>query len=128
MTREAQSIDKINKRLKGLGPDKMLALRRQDFERVRSYWAARVGTWLAVDLEAWEREHALLLEFGWSVIWWDQDGKEVSETGHLVIKERMGYNNTTWVQGNRDVSDLPRYLAYTHIKYLALQLWRERAR
>lgn len=108
--RKPKDIDKINKRLKGQGADRLLALRRINFERVRSYWAARAGTWLAVDIEAWEREHALLLEFGWSLVRWDQDGKEVSETKHLVIKERMGYYNSTYVQGNRDVSALSSFI------------------
>ena len=74
-----------------------------DFERVRSYWAAQTGTWLAVDLEAWERDHTMLLEFGWSLVRWDQAANEICETGHLIIKERMGYHNTTFVAGNRDV-------------------------
>ncbi len=75
-----------------------------DFERVRSYWTAKRGTWLALDFESWERENSLLLEVGWSLVRWDAEGKEVNEQVHLIVKERMQYQNGTYVQGNRDVS------------------------
>lgn len=86
-----------------MGPDTGLTSRRLNFERVRSYWASKAGTWVAVDFEGWERENTLLLEFGWSLIRWDADGSEVNEPGHLIIKERMSYQNTQYVVGNRDV-------------------------
>lgn len=78
--------------------------RRMDFERVRSYWTAKRGTWFALDFESWERENSLLLEVGWSLVRWDAEGTEVNEQVHLIVKERMQYQNGTYVQGNRDVS------------------------
>lgn len=55
-----------------------------------------------MDFEAWERDHTLLLEFGWSIVRW-ADGEEVLEDGHLIVKERQAYQNHMWVQGNKDV-------------------------
>lgn len=79
-----------------------MTARRLSFERIRTFWAAKSGTWLAIDFEAWEREHTLLLEFGWSLVRWE-NGEEVTEDGHMIIKERQSFYNHTWVQGNRDV-------------------------
>ena len=102
-----------------------------DFERVRSYWVAKVGTWLALDFESWEREHSMLLEVGWSLFQWDDEGKEVNTMAHLIVKERMQYQNGTYVQGNRDVSCVDGRLHYTLLRtsrYMsALQLWSKRA-
>ena len=32
-----------------------------------------------------------------------ENGEEVTEDGHMIIKERQSFYNHTWVQGNRDV-------------------------
>lgn len=110
--------------------------RRMDFERVRSYWTAKRGTWLALDFESWERENSLLLEVGWSLVRWDDEGKEVNEQVHLIVKERMQYQNGTYVQGNRDVSRVlfvdgrwfGRWEALMSVLCgIALQFWTERA-
>lgn len=123
-----QSIEKVNKRLKGLGGDSRAGLQRLNFERVRTYWAARTGTWLAVDFEEWERESTLLLEFGWSLVRWDQAGTEVNELGHVVIKERMGYTNSQYVAGRRDVSVAANYiLTSSYLAIPALQFRSKRA-
>ena len=102
----AQNIDKNNKRLKGAGD--ILGLRRLTFERVRTLWAARLGTWCAMDFEAWDRDHTLLTEFGWSVARWPAAGLSGApgppevECGHLIVKERRHYTQT-YVANNKEV-------------------------
>ena len=102
--KRSKNIDKNNKRLKGAGD--MLALRRLTFERVRTLWAARLGTWCAMDFEAWDRDHALLTEFGWSAARWPADAPPGAEPararGHLVVKERRHYSQT-YVPNNKEV-------------------------
>ena len=71
---------------------------------MRALWADKAGTWLAVDFESWERDHALLLEYGWSLVKWDRAGNKISDTGHLIVQERMSFYNHVYVQGNREVS------------------------
>ncbi|KAJ3488380.1 hypothetical protein NLI96_g2905 [Meripilus lineatus] len=83
-------IEKNNKRIKGAQP--LLTARRLYFEKVRTFWASKRGTWISMDFEAWERDHTLLLEFGWSIVRW-ADGEEVLEDGHLIVKERQAYQN-----------------------------------
>ncbi|TFY64472.1 hypothetical protein EVG20_g5938 [Dentipellis fragilis] len=84
-------IDKNNKRLKGT--DTNVTARRLVFERIRSLWAEKRGVWCALDFEAWDRDHTVLTEFGWSLTKWE-DGKEIEEMGHLVVKEHQHYTNT----------------------------------
>ncbi|KAI0069959.1 hypothetical protein K474DRAFT_1680524, partial [Panus rudis PR-1116 ss-1] len=84
-------IDKNNKKLKGSEP--LLTSRRLAFERVRTFWKDKAGTWLAIDFEAWEMEHDMITEFGWSSIHWE-DEKEVRDDGHLIVAERRKYTNT----------------------------------
>ncbi|KIM90889.1 hypothetical protein PILCRDRAFT_811386 [Piloderma croceum F 1598] len=93
-----KKIEKNNKRLKGANP--ILKSRRQTFELVRTFYADKVGVWCACDFEAWDRDHSLLTEFGWSLVRW-KDGKEISEQGHLVVQERRNYSNT-YVPNNRE--------------------------
>ncbi|KAI0750709.1 hypothetical protein C8Q80DRAFT_1097887 [Daedaleopsis nitida] len=88
LKRAIKVIEKNNKRLKGA--DSILALRRLTFERVRTLWAAKLGTWCAMDFEAWDRDHTLLTEFGWKTVRW-VDGEPVREHGHLVVQERRKY-------------------------------------
>ena len=105
-SRATKNIGKNNKRLKGAGD--ILALRRLVFERVRTLWAARLGTWCAVDFEAWDRDHALLLEFGWRAARWPRSGAAQPEPepetdhGHLVVRERRHYSQT-YVPNNKEV-------------------------
>ncbi|KAF9821138.1 hypothetical protein IEO21_00746 [Rhodonia placenta] len=93
-----KTIEKNNKRLKATGT--LLAARRHAFEKIRTFWAAGVGTWCAIDFEAWDRDHKLLTEFGWSLVRWEGDDnadgekKLIEEEGHLIVKERRGYTNT----------------------------------
>jgi len=78
----------------------MLNTRREIFERVRTFWAGKVGIWFSLDFEAWDRDHTMLTEFGWSSVRWI-DGKPIEEQGHLIVKEYRNYTNT-FVQNNRE--------------------------
>ncbi|KAH7914204.1 hypothetical protein BJ138DRAFT_1110783 [Hygrophoropsis aurantiaca] len=93
-----KQIEKNNKRLKGANP--ILNTRRDLFERVRTFWADKKGAWCALDFEAWDRDHTVLTEFGWSIVRWD-DQKEIQEQGHLIVKEHRNYYNT-YVANNRE--------------------------
>ncbi|KAH0839875.1 hypothetical protein J3R83DRAFT_826 [Lanmaoa asiatica] len=86
-----QQIEKNNKRLKGVDPT--LNARRDIFERVRTFWTQKRGVWCALDFEAWDRDHTLLTEFGWSTAHW-KDDKQIEEQGHLIVKEHKYYTNT----------------------------------
>lgn len=111
LKRAIKLIEKNNKRLKGTEP--MLAARRLGFEKVRTYWGDKKGTWLAVDFEAWDRDHTVLTEFGWSLVKWEKKNKGegvavegVEERGHLIVQQHRKYTQT-YVPNNRDVSMLP---------------------
>jgi hypothetical protein len=97
-----KNIEKSNKRLKGTDP--FIRSRRLYFELVRKFWSERAGTWVAIDFEGWERDHSLITEFGWSSIRWDEDGVDVRECGHIIVKEHQTYYNGTYVPDERDVS------------------------
>ncbi|KAI0650785.1 hypothetical protein C8Q79DRAFT_901946 [Trametes meyenii] len=85
-----KNIDKNNKRLRGTGT--LLTSRRHAFERARTLWAAGRGTWCAVDFEAWDMDHTLLTEFGWSLVRWADGGRLAREDGHLIVKEHRSYS------------------------------------
>jgi hypothetical protein len=95
-------IDKNNRKLKGA--DSALNARRLVFERVRSLWSEQRGVWCAVDFEAWDMEHNVITEFGWSTMRW-VDGVPVEDMGHLIVGEHRGYTNH-FVPENRRVSRL----------------------
>ncbi|KAJ7498820.1 hypothetical protein FB451DRAFT_1203120 [Mycena latifolia] len=94
-----KKIDKNNKRLKGANTD--LTSRRNAFERVRKFWAAKTGTWCALDFEAWERESTAITEFGFSSVRWS-DGAEVEDCGHCTVKEHRMLTNGVYVPENRN--------------------------
>lgn len=94
-----QNIEKNNKRLKGAST--LLGARRMVFERVRTLWAAKLGTWLAIDFEAWDRDHTLLTEFGWRLVQWQHE-QQKRDHGHLIVRERRMYTQT-YVPNNKDV-------------------------
>ncbi|KZT74359.1 hypothetical protein DAEQUDRAFT_781910 [Daedalea quercina L-15889] len=97
-----KTIDKNNKRIKGA--PSLLTNRRINFEKIRTIWAAKVGTWLAIDFEAWDRDHTIITEYGWSLVRWeskDDSKSEVTEDGHLIVTEYRGFHQT-YVQENRD--------------------------
>jgi hypothetical protein len=81
----------------------LLVNRLQLFERVRAIWQAGIGTWLAMDFEAWEREHTVVTEFGWASIH-VQDGDDIREQGHLKLRYgNTVYYNGTYVPNHREV-------------------------
>ena len=75
---------------------------RQNFERVRSLYNSRRGTWLAIDIEAWEKDHTAVTEFGWSIL--KRDGEDATtEDGHWIVKENRLLRNGQYVPDARDV-------------------------
>jgi hypothetical protein len=94
-----QVIEKNNKKLKGTST--LLGTRRLNFDRARSFWQAQRGAWLAIDFEAWDRDHSALLEFGYSSVQW-RDGQKVEDRGHLIVEEHKKYFNT-YVPNFREV-------------------------
>ncbi|KAI9574729.1 hypothetical protein HD554DRAFT_2010921 [Boletus coccyginus] len=101
-----KQIEKNNKRLKGVDPT--LNARRDIFERVRSIWSQKRGVWCALDFEAWDRDHTLLTEFGWSTVHWEDD-EQIGEQGHLIVKEHKYYTNT-FVPDHREARHFSFYL------------------
>ena len=93
-------IDKNNKKLKGT--DSSLNSIRQTFDKVQKFYSSENGTWLAIDLEAYEMNHAIITEFGYSWLRWEGEN-EVTETGHYIVKENKFYTNGRYVADNRDV-------------------------
>ncbi|PPQ77435.1 hypothetical protein CVT25_011017 [Psilocybe cyanescens] len=93
-----KAIDKNNKRLKGSNP--LVTHRRHLFERVRTFWAEKRGVWCALDFEAWERDHTILTEFGWSLTGW-KDGSLVEDRGHFIVEEARAYTNSQYVPDYR---------------------------
>ncbi|KAJ7682701.1 hypothetical protein DFH06DRAFT_301798 [Mycena polygramma] len=76
----------------------LLVARRAAFERVRTLWNAKEGVWCALNFAAWEVDHTALSDFGWSLIRWES-GTEISERGHLVVKENQTYKKTQLEDG-----------------------------
>ena len=99
-----QAIEKNNKRLKGSNP--VLTDRRYQFERVRTLWSAKTGVFCSVDFEAWEYDHTLITEFGWSYVGW-KDGVKIEEKGHFINDAAKNYWNRKYVQDYRDVRQIP---------------------
>jgi hypothetical protein len=92
------------------------------FEKVRTLWACKVGTWFALDFEAWDRDHSLLTEFGWSATRWE-DGRKISELGHIIVKERRGYTSTyvrQWRDVREDFNSLQSFLLMLHFRTIIL--------
>ncbi|KAH9999883.1 hypothetical protein BJV77DRAFT_975193 [Russula vinacea] len=83
-------IDKNNRKLKGT--DSNLNSRRLMFERVRSLWNEQRGVWCAVDFEAWDMDHTVITEFGWSTLRWI-NGEPFEDMGHLIVGKHRGYTN-----------------------------------
>jgi len=94
-----KKIDKNNKRLKGSNAH--LTFRRTVFERVRKIWAAKGISWCSLDFESWELQHSVITEFGYSSIR-RNDGTEVEDRGHLILKEARLYRNGQYVPENRE--------------------------
>ncbi|KAF7301751.1 hypothetical protein MIND_00740700 [Mycena indigotica] len=93
-----KQIDKENKRSKN-APNSLASL-RVAFERTRTAWNAKRGTWIAIDVEDWELAHKVLLEFGYSLIYFDGD-KEHSEDAHFTFSSTLSCHNGQYVADNR---------------------------
>ncbi|GAA6016827.1 hypothetical protein JCM10207_003265 [Rhodosporidiobolus poonsookiae] len=72
------------------------------------------AAFVALDVEFWERDHSVLLEFGWSVSEFirDEDGKVKTrrEVQHVVIKENAKWRNGRYAPDARDHFDFGRTL------------------
>ncbi|TFK55940.1 hypothetical protein OE88DRAFT_1652472 [Heliocybe sulcata] len=99
LKKAVKTIEKNNKKLRWV--DNFLMKYRNTFERTRTLWAAGTGTWCAIDFESWERDHTIITELGWSTIRWD-NGKEIAEQNHIIVKENRAYSNGTFVPDYRD--------------------------
>lgn len=97
---EHKSLDKVNKKIKKGAISGGLSNKRDTFENIRTHWQAKQGTWLAIDIEAWDYMHDEMTEFGWSGVYWD-DGKEVEARGHYRIKE-YEHTRQTFVPNHQD--------------------------
>ncbi|KAJ3710451.1 hypothetical protein FB446DRAFT_477002 [Lentinula raphanica] len=94
-----KKIEKNNKSIKKSN-DPPLTFRRTSFETVRKLWQNKIGVWCSLDFEAWERDHTMITECGWSRIHWEDD-REIRDEGHLIVKEYQSYTNGTYVTENR---------------------------
>ncbi|BGP19186.1 hypothetical protein JCM10213v2_007273 [Rhodosporidiobolus nylandii] len=72
------------------------------------------GAFVALDVEFWERDHDVLLEFGWSVVEFTKKGsgkvKARREDQHVVVKENAKWRNKRYVADARDHFDFGRTL------------------
>src|SRR4051812_12983690 len=97
---------------------------RQIFERVRAAYGMCKGTWIAADFEAWERDHSIITEFGFTELKWSTvsgveeqldsntnstaaetrpKGSErvepvITRSGHWIVKENQSYRNGEFCQ------------------------------
>lgn len=102
-----------------------LIFRRNTFERVGQFWAAKTGVWCALDFEAWERDHSATTEFGYSLIYW-KNGEEVKDYGHFTVRESRALLNGRYVPERREVTQSSRSRRRTLIlTFAALQIWQE---
>ncbi|KAG9006050.1 hypothetical protein FRB94_001031 [Tulasnella sp. JGI-2019a] len=94
-----KDLGKANKRVKDVDPD--IADRRETFEKVRNLYQHndKNGSWIAMDVEAWERDHSEITEFGYGLVQWEGGVENVS-SGHWIVKG--GSRNGTYVHDNRD--------------------------
>ncbi|KAJ7179046.1 hypothetical protein C8R46DRAFT_622618 [Mycena filopes] len=86
----SKKLGRINQVLK---EKPLLFGRRTMFERVRTLWHAKQGVFCAFTVDAWEMDHNCVSDVGWSLIRW-QSGAEISEHGHLVVRENQTYKTT----------------------------------
>lgn len=64
-----------------------------------------------MDVEAWERDHSEITEFGYGLVKWENEEQKI-ESGHWVLKG--GSRNGTFVHDNRDVSERPFPKPHSH--------------
>ncbi|KAJ7781142.1 hypothetical protein B0H16DRAFT_608651 [Mycena metata] len=100
-----ESLSRLSSASKALGrmnqvlkEKPLLAGRRATFERVRNLWNAKQGVWCALTIDAWELDWTAISDAGWSLIRWEA-GTEISERGHLVVKDNQTYKPTELEDG-----------------------------
>ncbi|GAA6058776.1 hypothetical protein JCM10212_001892 [Sporobolomyces blumeae] len=101
-----------------LADAKLAASKSFELETLRlAYSAAQEhggASFLALDVEFWERDHDVLTEFGWSVVEFvkDETGtvKARREDQHAVIKENQRFRNGRFSPDARDHFDFGRTL------------------
>ncbi|KAH8827348.1 hypothetical protein DL96DRAFT_1606403 [Flagelloscypha sp. PMI_526] len=94
-----KTIEKVGKHLLGMPADTKAKFKL--FDQGRNYWASKLGTWLCLDFEEWERDHSVLLECGYSMRHFE-DGVETLEEGHIIVSDYVNYRNGTWVVDRKD--------------------------
>ncbi|KAF7301750.1 hypothetical protein MIND_00740600 [Mycena indigotica] len=72
----------------------LLVNRRSVFEHLRGLWAAKKGVWCALNIDAWERDHTVISDVGWTWLRWDS-GSEMLRRGHLVVTKNQTYAATS---------------------------------
>ena len=102
-----KQVDKTNKALKGA--DTALLYYRQNFEKVRALYGPKKGTWLALDIEAWEMMNTEVTEIGWSSFVWGDPEKgqpDVEDNGHIIVKENLSLTNHVYMPEARGMRDV----------------------
>ncbi|GAA6033217.1 hypothetical protein JCM8097_003000 [Rhodosporidiobolus ruineniae] len=89
-----------------------LSMLRHAYERASTQGGA---AFVSLDVEFWERDHDVLLEFGWSVVEFSRsqkDGKVKArrEDQHVVVKENLRRRNGRFAPDARDHFDFGRSL------------------
>ncbi|KAJ7764970.1 hypothetical protein DFH07DRAFT_810980 [Mycena maculata] len=92
----SKKLGRMNQYLK---ENPLLVGRRSRFERVRTLWSAKEGVWCALSFDAWEVDHTAISDVGWSLVRWES-GTEISQRGHLVVKENQTYKKTQIEDGS----------------------------
>ncbi|KAG8891747.1 hypothetical protein FRB99_003386, partial [Tulasnella sp. 403] len=117
LKRALKDLTKANKRLKDV--DTEIQGMRDLFESARKLYQSvelrKTATWCAIDIEQWERDHAIITEIGYSAISWTSSPptetpskdppqhdqlQEHREREHWIVKN--SYRNGTFVPDNRD--------------------------
>ncbi|GAA5887158.1 hypothetical protein JCM5296_001614 [Sporobolomyces johnsonii] len=118
------SPEPVLKRARGwIDPAKAPSTWTSELSTLRlAYEAARRdggAAFIALDIEFWERDHDVLLEFGWSVVEFvKEDGskkvKERRQDQHVVIEENRARRNGRYSPDARDYFDFGRTLTLPH--------------
>ncbi|KAL0572969.1 hypothetical protein V5O48_009000 [Marasmius crinis-equi] len=77
-----------------------LQLRQARLDEFSNKVAERTHTLLSIDIEAFEGDHQIITEFGYSKLSW-VNGDMQQDRGHLIVEEHTGYRNGNHVEDNR---------------------------
>ncbi|BGP26914.1 hypothetical protein JCM10295v2_005876 [Rhodotorula toruloides] len=114
---------------RAIADTKSVALQRMHLESLRSAFedAAKTGdaAFVALDVEFWERDFEVLLEFGWSVVDFQKDEEtgEIhphKENQHIVVRDNMHRKNSKYVADSRHLFQFGRSLVYDQHKIATL--------